>query len=1530
MGTTLKMPDGRPVPPLVLMVPPADYDPIRTKAGELIAKNLRALGVDVVAKSVGFDTLVGRMNGFDYDMLIIGWSLSSDPISNVFDTLGPTSSTNFFGWWGGSVENPWYSHLGGVSSRADAATVAMAEKFHNLSELAHKSFDRDSQVLYTKWGQGIVSRSLPLDVLYYRVNNYPVSTAWTGWIPQLGDLLNVYTLGALTSEEEPPLVENVNALLNVPDKLPLGVAVPGNVIVFDEAGTPIYNATVDLSGTGVAFSPVSGTTDPNGVFHFNVTGYSHNYHIIEAEAALEGDRTTRSKVVQVVAGVPETAFLQVRPDRLFLGPGESTDLVLNVTDENGVGIENVDVELDEGLMGWGSVNITEATTNASGGASIMYTAPSTLPLNRHQEVRLYLSPKAFSHDRVNTVTQVLVLRNEEDSDWHLVTVEDVTRYACNETMNTTVITVKAVDEGGNPLQETLGVTYSNKDVLATAPSSVTTDSAGIGKVTVAWRLGIDTNATQVFFENPYATNSVGAGVALLYEGATARDIYGGSFSLKDGGAPIFDPDSGGNLTWEVHVYDLDGRPADVNVSFIIGQPSDGSTAEMAGAPWYMWSSLWDYSSINVFTDSDGGAMATGGQFLSDLMSDAELAAIPDNYFQSWQDVYDSWYGGEVDELEAMRAVSVSNGLWEVSIVQDQVVLGDNVPSLVVIPEGRAGFYATPDYVNFWWQVEGETAWRTGFVMGRTNSIQSPKYEFPVGILRDLPPGNTTDVDIWVYDHDEDPVANVDVDAFVQVYGGSSFFAIKVAGETSPLGQTSATVTGLTMDGRGNPLVNPVKQPMYIEPDASYGWNVMTSVEIFNYPVQLYVDLSLTPITSQAVKVTEVTATARVFDEFGTNVSDFTVDFWMDGHSITDDTDANGEASVTLPIPDIPLGSSFGTWAVRASVTMDGYGAASASHSLLSHSFENLLPVLSDLSIPDTGYETQNTTWNITGRATDDWSVSKVTASLDGADPMELTLIDGNWTFPMVDLSRGEHTVTFTVEDQWGLQASRAVTFTVLLPPNDPPVIGDLSIPDTGYETLNTTWSITGRASDDWSIVLLTARLDGRDPVNLTLTAGRWEFSMVDLTVGEHTVTFTVEDEWGLSINRTVTFTVLPPPNKPPVITGLSIPDTGHETQETSWSIVLRATDDGPITLVTASLDGGDPVPLAISEGAWPFHMDDLAVGEHTVTFVVEDHEGLTDERTVTFLILEPPNDPPVIEDLGIPDTGHETGESAWSLSGRATDDWSIVRVTATLDGEDPEELVISEGQWSFEMEDLALGEHTVTITVEDEWGLSVSRTLTFQVIDAEAPLANVYQDINTDQGIMVTFDGTGSQDNVGVVNWTWEFTYDEDEMRLYGEMVELTFANPGNYSVSLTVADAAGNTNSSHFMVNVRDAIPPVAVVEGPSKVKVDHKVELDATGSTDNTDIVKWTWRFTYKGEEQVIEGSVLDFNFGKAGTYEVVLTVVDGGGNTDQVTHTLKVEEEAASDGLGWMLLVAVVVAVAVVAVALYMLRDSLGAGE
>ncbi|MCK4969833.1 MAG: hypothetical protein KAS77_04880, partial [Thermoplasmata archaeon] len=651
VGTVLKMPTGRPVPPLVILTPPMDYDPIRVKAGEMIAKELRKLGINVVAKTVDFDTLVSRMNSFDYDMLIIGWSLSSDPVANVFDILGPKSSQNYFGFWGGSVENPWYSHLGGVSTRADQETVNLAVKLHQLGIKAKNTFDRDEQMFYTKWGQGIVADAVPINVLYHRVNLLAISTAWSGWIPQFGGLLNVYTIGALSTERQPPPIEDMNAILNVPDKLPEGLAIPGNVMVFNINGTPLNGVTVDLTGARVTFSPDNGTTGPDGVFHFNVTGASHGYATLTADADDGVHAATTSKVIQVVAGVPSTAFIQAMPDDLFLGPGESTDVVLTVTDGNGDGIAGVDVELDENLMGYGSVNTSEVTTNASGSTSIMYTAPSSFPMNAHREVRLSLSPSVTSvypMTRVNTVTQFLVLRNEEASKWHFVSIENVTRVACDDTNDTTVITIKAFDEDGDPLAERIDVSFSNTDGIDSMPSTINTNSTGIGKATIKWADGVETNSTQVFFKSAGAINSVGAGASLLYKGNTAMSLYGGYFQLKDGGTPLLAPDSGGDLTWDVWVYDLNNTLADVPVSFIIGEPSDGSTTMMVDAPDHLWSSLWDYSSINIFTDADDGTIAAGGYFLSDKMTDQEVASIPNNLYDSWEFIYDDWYGGVVD------------------------------------------------------------------------------------------------------------------------------------------------------------------------------------------------------------------------------------------------------------------------------------------------------------------------------------------------------------------------------------------------------------------------------------------------------------------------------------------------------------------------------------------------------------------------------------------------------------------------------------------------------------------------------------------------------------------------------------------------------------------------------------------------------------------------------------------------------------------------------------------------------------------
>ncbi|MGC8981330.1 MAG: ABC transporter substrate-binding protein, partial [Thermoplasmata archaeon] len=51
------MPNGQPMPPITILTPPADYDPIRVKVGEALAYKMSQIGINAVAKAQDFNTL---------------------------------------------------------------------------------------------------------------------------------------------------------------------------------------------------------------------------------------------------------------------------------------------------------------------------------------------------------------------------------------------------------------------------------------------------------------------------------------------------------------------------------------------------------------------------------------------------------------------------------------------------------------------------------------------------------------------------------------------------------------------------------------------------------------------------------------------------------------------------------------------------------------------------------------------------------------------------------------------------------------------------------------------------------------------------------------------------------------------------------------------------------------------------------------------------------------------------------------------------------------------------------------------------------------------------------------------------------------------------------------------------------------------------------------------------------------------------------------------------------------------------------
>ena len=121
-------------------------------------------------------------------------------------------------------------------------------------------------------------------------------------------------------------------------------------------------------------------------------------------------------------------------------------------------------------------------------------------------------------------------------------------------------------------------------------------------------------------------------------------------------------------------------------------------------------------------------------------------------------------------------------------------------------------------------------------------------------------------------------------------------------------------------------------------------------------------------------------------------------------------------------------------------------------------------------------------------------------------------------------------------------------------------------------------------------------------------------------------------------------------------------------------------------------------------------------------------------------------------------------------------------------------------------------------------------------VDDTPPVADAGEDQSVTGPILVQLDGSGSSDDVGISNSTWEFEQDGETVLLEGMEPTILLDHHGEYTITLTVADAGGNSDTDQVVITVitpPGEIPRLTVIGRNNWVEIDWDPPVHDGGST-------------------------------------------------------------------------------------------------
>ncbi len=217
------------------------------------------------------------------------------------------------------------------------------------------------------------------------------------------------------------------------------------------------------------------------------------------------------------------------------------------------------------------------------------------------------------------------------------------------------------------------------------------------------------------------------------------------------------------------------------------------------------------------------------------------------------------------------------------------------------------------------------------------------------------------------------------------------------------------------------------------------------------------------------------------------------------------------------------------------------------------------------------------------------------------------------------------------------------------------------------------------------------------------------------------------------------------------------------------------------------------------------------------------------------------------------------------------------------------------------------GTYQPILEVQDEGGLVARTSLTLEVsLSSSAPIA--YFTVTPESGRVSDvfyFDGQGcydAQDGTDQLKVRWDFDGDGIwETNWSTRKIEYhLFPVPGIYVAKLEVLDTQGLSGSTTRIITVTKAnVKPTALFTvTPDRGTVETKFDFDASGSTDPEDApadlrIRWDWNNDGTYDTDYSTNKTIQHTFAVAGTYTVVLEVLDLEGYGSTFSRDLIVKE-------------------------------------